>query len=110
MVLEVRDLSMSFGGLKVVDQLSFAVGRGERLALIGPNGAGKTTVFNLITGVYAPDGGAIVGGLLIGVVETFSITWFGARAVDIGVYGLLLAILFVRPTGLLGDVVRQQRM
>ena len=60
MVLEVRDLSMSFGGLKVVDQLSFAVGRGERLALIGPNGAGKTTVFNLITGVYAPDGGAIV--------------------------------------------------
>ena len=54
--------------------------------------------------------GAIVGGLLIGVVETFSITWFGARAVDIGVYGLLLAILFVRPTGLLGGVVRQQRM
>ena len=60
MVLEVTDLSMSFGGLKVVDQLSFAVARGERLALIGPNGAGKTTVFNLITGVYAPDGGAIV--------------------------------------------------
>ena len=60
MVLEVRDLSKSFGGLKVVDQLSFAVARGERLALIGPNGAGKTTVFNLITGVYAPDSGAIV--------------------------------------------------
>ena len=48
--------------------------------------------------------------LLIGVVETFSITWFGARAVDIGVYGLLLAILFVRPTGLLGGMTRQQRM
>ncbi len=60
MVLEVTDLSMGFGGLKVVDQLSFAVARGERLALIGPNGAGKTTVFNLITGVYAPDSGAIV--------------------------------------------------
>ena len=60
MVLEVRSLSKSFGGLKVVDQLSFGVARGERLALIGPNGAGKTTVFNLITGVYAPDSGAIV--------------------------------------------------
>lgn len=54
--------------------------------------------------------GAILGGLLIGMVETFSIHWFGARAVDIGVYGLLLAILFVRPTGILGGMVRQQRM
>src|SRR5438046_2662102 len=57
----VADLmGLSVRGLKVVDQLSFAVARGERLALIGPNGAGKTTVFNLITGVYAPDSGAIV--------------------------------------------------
>ena len=54
MVLEVRNLSKSFGGLKVIDDLSFSLARGERLALIGPNGAGKTTVFNLITGVYAP--------------------------------------------------------
>ena len=54
--------------------------------------------------------GAIIGGLLIGVVETFSIHLFGARAVDIGVYGLLLAILFVRPSGLLGGALRQQRM
>jgi branched-chain amino acid transport system permease protein len=54
--------------------------------------------------------GAILGGLLIGIVETFSIHWFGARAVDIGVYGLLLAILFVRPTGLLGGAVRYKRM
>ena len=60
MVLEINHLSKSFGGLKVIDDLSFAVERGERLALIGPNGAGKTTVFNLITGVYAPDSGAIV--------------------------------------------------
>jgi len=59
-VLEVKNLSKSFGGLKVVDQLSFSVARGERLALIGPNGAGKTTVFNLITGVYAPDAGAVL--------------------------------------------------
>ncbi|HEY3074319.1 MAG TPA: ABC transporter ATP-binding protein [Burkholderiales bacterium] len=60
MVLELRNLSKSFGGLKVVDQLSFSVARGERLALIGPNGAGKTTVFNLITGVYAPDAGSVL--------------------------------------------------
>jgi branched-chain amino acid transport system permease protein len=46
--------------------------------------------------------GAILGGLAIGIVETASIQWFGARAVDISVYGLLLVILFFRPTGLLG--------
>ena len=59
MVLEVKNLCKSFGGLKVIDDLSFGVARGERLALIGPNGAGKTTVFNLISGVYAPDAGSI---------------------------------------------------
>ena len=59
MVLEIRNLSKHFGGLKVIDDLSFGVERGERLALIGPNGAGKTTVFNLITGVYPADGGSI---------------------------------------------------
>jgi len=59
MVLEIRNLSKSFGGLKVIDDLSFGVARGERLALIGPNGAGKTTVFNLITGVYPADSGGI---------------------------------------------------
>jgi len=59
MVLEIRNLFKSFGGLKVIDDLSFGVERGERLALIGPNGAGKTTVFNLITGVYPADSGRI---------------------------------------------------
>ncbi len=59
MVLEVRNLAKSFGGLKVVEDLSFGVARGERLALIGPNGAGKTTVFNLMSGVYPVDGGRI---------------------------------------------------
>jgi len=59
MVLEVRNLSKTFGGLKVIDDLSFSVARGERLALIGPNGAGKTTVFNLLTGVYPVDSGTI---------------------------------------------------
>lgn len=58
-LLTVRDLSRSFGGLKVVDGVGFDVGRGGRTALIGPNGAGKTTVFNLLCGVYAPDAGTI---------------------------------------------------
>ncbi len=58
--LEIQNLHKSFGGLKVIDALSFSVQRGERLALIGPNGAGKTTVFNLITGVYPLDSGKVL--------------------------------------------------
>ena len=58
--LELRNVHKRFGGLQVLDDLSFSVASGERLALIGPNGAGKTTVFNLITGVYPLDGGAVL--------------------------------------------------
>jgi branched-chain amino acid transport system ATP-binding protein len=52
-------VSKSFGGLRVVDELDLRVDDGEIVSLIGPNGAGKTTVFNLITGIYRPDDGAI---------------------------------------------------
>ncbi len=58
-VLELDRVSKHFGGLNVVDDLSFAVRRGSRTALIGPNGAGKTTVFNLISGVFPVDAGTI---------------------------------------------------
>jgi branched-chain amino acid transport system ATP-binding protein len=58
-LLEVDDLSKRFGGLQAVGSLSFAVKEGEILGLIGPNGAGKSTVFNLINGVFAPDGGRV---------------------------------------------------
>jgi branched-chain amino acid transport system ATP-binding protein len=58
-ILELDSVSKHFGGLNVIDDLSFAVRRGSRTALIGPNGAGKTTVFNLISGVYPVDSGAI---------------------------------------------------
>ena len=75
---------------------------GEEVALKG--------IAAMVVGGMGNIWGAILGGLLIGVVETFSIHWFGARAVDIGVYGLLLAILFVRPTGILGGAMRQSRM
>ena len=58
-ILEVINLEKSFGGVKAVDNMSFYIREGETLGIIGPNGAGKTTVFNLITGLYRPDGGMI---------------------------------------------------
>jgi branched-chain amino acid transport system ATP-binding protein len=59
-ILRLESVSKHFGGLSVVEDLSFSVRRGTRTALIGPNGAGKTTVFNLITGVFAADRGRIL--------------------------------------------------
>ena len=59
-LLEVKNLSISFGGLKAVDDFSVSIEKGQLYGLIGPNGAGKTTVFNLLTGVYKPDKGSIV--------------------------------------------------
>ena len=58
-ILEVERVSKHFGGLSVVEDLSFSVRRRSRTALIGPNGAGKTTVFNLISGVFPVDAGSI---------------------------------------------------
>ena len=58
-LFELKGVTKSFGGLTVVDGLSLAVEEGEIVSLIGPNGAGKTTVFNLVTGIYAPDEGEI---------------------------------------------------
>ena len=58
-ILTVEHLSMRFGGLVAIGDLSFAAGRGDITALIGPNGAGKTTVFNCITGFYKPTEGRI---------------------------------------------------
>ena len=58
-LLVVEHLTMRFGGLVAVDDLSFTVGRGDITALIGPNGAGKTTVFNCVTGFYKPTAGRL---------------------------------------------------
>ncbi|MYA09761.1 MAG: ABC transporter ATP-binding protein [Holophagales bacterium] len=57
--LAVEDLSISFGGIRAVDHVSFDVEEGEVFAIIGPNGAGKTTLFNLVSGIYFPDGGSV---------------------------------------------------
>lgn len=59
-MLEVKNIGISFGGLKAVDNFSVSIEKGQLYGLIGPNGAGKTTVFNLLTGVYKPDNGSIL--------------------------------------------------
>lgn len=58
-LLEAKDVSEVFGGLKAVSDFNFYINKGELVGLIGPNGAGKTTVFNLFTGVYQPTSGDI---------------------------------------------------
>jgi branched-chain amino acid transport system ATP-binding protein len=85
-MLEVRQLSKSFGGLKAVDQASLDVRQGEIVGLIGPNGAGKTTLFAAIAGFHTPDAGKVtfegkdITGLAphricaAGMVRTFQIT------------------------------------
>ena len=60
MLLELRQVSRSFGGLAAVRRVDLTIGRGEIVGLIGPNGAGKTTLFNLISGTYRPNSGSIV--------------------------------------------------
>ena len=59
-MLEVKNLGISFGGLRAVNGFDIKIEKGELYGLIGPNGAGKTTVFNLLTGVYKPDTGSVV--------------------------------------------------
>src|ERR1043165_1785001 len=85
-MLEVRELSKSFGGLKAVDRASLDFGAGEIVGLIGPNGACKTTLFAAIAGFYAPNAGRValdgrdITGLpphricAAGMVRTFQIT------------------------------------
>ena len=58
-ILELKNITMQFGGVVAVDDFSMDVKKGSITALIGPNGAGKTTVFNTITGVYHPTAGEI---------------------------------------------------
>ncbi len=59
-LLELKGVSMAFGGLSVIDELDLHVYEGEIVSVIGPNGAGKTTLFNLVTGVYEPTAGDIL--------------------------------------------------
>jgi len=78
-LLEVKNLGISFGGLRAVDNFNIEIAKGQLYGLIGPNGAGKTTIFNLLTGVYKPDTGLInLGGKNI----------TGKKTVDINKHGI----------------------
>jgi branched-chain amino acid transport system ATP-binding protein len=88
--LVIRNLSRRFGGLRAVQDVSFAVNEGETVALIGPNGAGKTTSFNLITGFYRPDAGS---------VTAFGREIVGLRAHQICAHGLARTFQVARPFG-----------
>jgi len=77
-VLEVDQLTLKFGGITALDDVSFHIEKGEILGLIGPNGAGKTTCFNAVTGVYAPTSGQIrFLGRSIAGMKRYRITQLG---------------------------------
>ena len=78
-LLEVKNLGISFGGLRAVDGFHISIEKGQLYGLIGPNGAGKTTVFNMLTGVYTPNDGSIT---LDGVDIT------GKKTIDINKHGI----------------------
>lgn len=78
-MLEVKNLGISFGGLRAVDRFEIKIEKKQLYGLIGPNGAGKTTIFNMLTGVYKPDDGLI---LLDGEEIT------GKRTIDINQAGI----------------------
>jgi branched-chain amino acid transport system ATP-binding protein len=115
-VLELTDVTKSFGGIKAVTSVTFGVAEGSIFGLIGPNGAGKTTVFNLVTGVYRPDGGSIrFSGIDLadkkpatiasaGIARTFqNIRLFGQMSV---LDNVLVAGEIHRRTGLAGALGR----
>ena len=77
-VLEVKNLGISFGGLRAVNAFDVTVNEGELYGLIGPNGAGKTTIFNLLTGVYKPSEGIVkLDGVDITAKKTMDINKAG---------------------------------
>ncbi|MFT4107277.1 MAG: ABC transporter ATP-binding protein [Lacrimispora sp.] len=78
-LLEIKNLGISFGGLRAVDDFNITIDKGQLYGLIGPNGAGKTTIFNLLTGVYKPNSGTIL-------LEGKNIT--GKKTVDINRTGI----------------------
>ncbi|MEC0172319.1 ABC transporter ATP-binding protein [Paenibacillus graminis] len=78
-LLDVKEASRYFGGLKALSEVSLHIGKGELIGLIGPNGAGKTTLFNLLTGVYPPSTGSIIlNNESIGGMKPYKINHKGA--------------------------------
>jgi branched-chain amino acid transport system ATP-binding protein len=81
-ILKIENLSKSFEGAQVFNEVSFAIEEGELSSIIGPNGAGKTTLFNLITGYYVPDSGRVLfKGINVAGMQPYDIVRLGmARA------------------------------
>lgn len=118
-LLELKNCSVHFGGLKAIDSLDLTIAPGEIVALIGPNGAGKTTVFNVVTGVYRPTGGMIhfenksIDGLSphqisrLGIARTFqNIRLFrNLNALD----NVLLGFNRTAQRNLLGTILRSKK-
>ena len=94
-LLDVKNLGISFGGLRAVNAFDISIEKEELYGLIGPNGAGKTTVFNLLTGVYKPDSGKVI-------LDGQDIT------ADAIVFAVLIIVLLVKPTGLLGKKIQEK--
>jgi branched-chain amino acid transport system ATP-binding protein len=94
-LLELRNLTMRFGGLVALNEVSFSIRRGEILGLIGPNGAGKTTCFNAMTGVYRPSSGdVLLEGRSIARRKRFEITRLGVARTfqNIRLFGEMTAL------------------
>lgn len=117
-ILELKDLSCYFGGLKAVEKFNTNIEKGELVGLIGPNGAGKTTVFNVITGIYPPTSGEIffqeesIGGLPShkitqkGIVRTFqNIRIFPALTV---LENIIIAYHFRTHYSILSGILRDE--
>lgn len=78
LILDAKNVTMQFGGLKAVDSFNLQLREGELIGLIGPNGAGKTTVFNVLTGVYKPTQGTVeLAGVDIRPLKPFKISHLG---------------------------------
>jgi branched-chain amino acid transport system ATP-binding protein len=118
-IMEIDHLTVKFGGLVALDDVSFAIKRGEILGLIGPNGAGKTTCFNAMTGVYKPSSGKVLlEGASIGGKQRHRITRLGlARTFqNIRLFGEMTALENVvvgldarHKTSVLGALLRLPR-
>jgi branched-chain amino acid transport system ATP-binding protein len=118
-MLDVKDLSKNFGGLRAVDSLNFKINRGEIISIIGPNGSGKSTVFNLITGFHKPDRGQVIAsseditGLkpykiaVKGIARTFQHTTVYSQNTVQG--NLIIGHRLRTKTGIIGAILHNRR-
>jgi branched-chain amino acid transport system ATP-binding protein len=118
-MLELKDISIRFGGVQALDEVTFSLKHGEILGLIGPNGAGKTTMFNCVSGVLKPNTGTItyegqnIGALKphkrarLGIARTFqNLQLWGAMTV---LENLMVPLDAFAPRGMIGDSLRLPR-